>query len=140
MNIKTNHKQCNGFFKLRPRPAWWLHYTLPMGEKGGSSRTDGGGAFSLLRFFFFFSSAVTASIRCLTSSSRSNLSELEYSFCFPFLRLMAIEASEQCSREMHTENACNADSRPWKSTTNCPLPFSFIERTGSSSLLPCFSK
>ena len=114
-------------------------YTLPMGEKGGSSTTDGG-AFSLRLFFCcFFSSAVTASIRRRTSSSRSNLCELEYSLCFPFSRLNAIEASEQCNREMQTENACNADNRAWKSTKNCSFPFAFMERAGSSSLLPCLN-
>lgn len=110
-----------------------------MGEKGGSSTTDGGAFRPRLFFCCFFSSAVTASIRCLTSSSRSSLSELEYSLCFPFSILMAIEASEQCNREMQTENACNADNRAWKSTKNCPFPFAFMERAGSSSLLPCFN-
>lgn len=111
-------------------------YTLPMGENGGFMMMDGG-AFSFLLFGFFFSLVVTESINCFTSSFRSIFSELEYSLFLNFSIPMSEEASEQWSKEMHIENACNADSRAWKSTEKCPFPSAFIRRAGRTSLLPC---
>ena len=111
-------------------------YTLPMGEKGGSMTVDGG-VFSFLLFGFFFSLGVTELINCLTSSFRRIFSELEYSLFLNFSIPMSEEASEQWSKEMQIEKACNADNRAWKSTEKWPFPSAFIERAGRTSLLPC---
>lgn len=122
------------------RGYWSVDYTLPMGENGGSRTMDGGVfSFRLFVFFFLFSFVVTDSISCLTSSFRSIFSELEYSLCLNFSIPMAEETSEQWSKQMQTENACNADNRAWKSTEKCPFPTAFIEMAGRASLLPCFN-
>ena len=136
--VKTNGKVLSFLSFYSHELFSWLFtcYTLPMGEKGGSMTIDGG-VFSFLLFGLFFSLVVTESINCLTSSFRSIFSELEYSLLLNFSIPMSEEASEQWSKEMQIENACNADSRAWKSTEKCPFPSAFIKRAGRTSLLPC---
>lgn len=122
---------------------FWLYvrlslYTRPMGENGGSRMNDGGGC-SVFFLAFLFSSSETASSKCLTSSSRINFSEFEYSLCL-FSWPRAEAASELCSIEMQIENACSAENCAWKSTEYSPFPSDAMDRAGAFSFRPCWRK
>lgn len=109
-----------------------------MGEKGGSMQK--GGICSPPFLDFLFSSSATASIKCFTSSSRSDFSELEQDLCLLFSRRTGVEMLALCNMAMQIENACRDENRAWKSTEYCPSPSAVIDREGSFSLLPCLKK